>query len=186
MIFCLVGKSGSGKDTLMNRLDYDKVVPYTTRDMREGEVEGREYHFVTDKEMEELDKQGKILEKRSYDTVYGVKHYFTVDDEQLNKDVVFMICSPGQYRALKKKLGDRLVAILMAMSNKDRLIRAIKRDNHGDDCRELCRRYLSDEEDFIGMDEEADYKIDSSDCLGEQILNEIHDIVKERGIRYES
>ncbi len=51
-IFYIMGKSSSGKDTIYNRLRTDetlelsKLILYTTRPMREGEMQGREYHFV--------------------------------------------------------------------------------------------------------------------------------------------
>ena len=50
-IICLMGKSSSGKDTIYKNLMEDKslglrkLIPYTTRPMREGEQEGVEYHF---------------------------------------------------------------------------------------------------------------------------------------------
>lgn len=51
-IICLMGKSSSGKDTIYKNLMEDKslglrkLIPYTTRPMREGEQEGVEYHFT--------------------------------------------------------------------------------------------------------------------------------------------
>ena len=50
-LFCIMGKSSSGKDTLYRMLTdagmegLEKVVPYTTRPQREGEKTGREYFF---------------------------------------------------------------------------------------------------------------------------------------------
>ena len=80
-IFCLMGKSSSGKDTLYARLSeklhFSTIVPYTTRPIREGEEEGREYHFITEKEVEEFEKQGRIIELRAYNTVHGVWKYPT-------------------------------------------------------------------------------------------------------------
>lgn len=86
-IFCLMGKSSSGKDTLYARLSeklhFSTIVPYTTRPIREGEEEGREYHFITEKEVEEFEKQGRIIELRAYNTVHGVWKYLTVDDKPM-------------------------------------------------------------------------------------------------------
>ena len=52
-IFCLMGKSSSGKDTLYARLSeklhFSTIVPYTTRPIREGEEEGREYTLLRKK-----------------------------------------------------------------------------------------------------------------------------------------
>ena len=51
-IFYIMGKSSSGKDTIYSRLLQDselglsRIVLYTTRPMREGETEGKEYHFT--------------------------------------------------------------------------------------------------------------------------------------------
>ena len=54
----LVGCSSSGKDTVMNRLvkefDVKPVISYTTRPIRDCEIDGREYHFITEKEFERM------------------------------------------------------------------------------------------------------------------------------------
>ena len=48
-IYCLMGKSASGKDTIYNRLlameklHLRRVVPYTTRPMRSGETDGQTF-----------------------------------------------------------------------------------------------------------------------------------------------
>ena len=66
-LFCIMGKSASGKDTIFKKLTQDenldlkRVVSYTTRPMREGEQEGVEYHFVTAQRLEELQKEGKVI-----------------------------------------------------------------------------------------------------------------------------
>lgn len=52
VLFCILGKSGSGKDTLTKlvskKLDLPLLVSHTTREMRTGEKDGVEYHFVPD------------------------------------------------------------------------------------------------------------------------------------------
>lgn len=174
MLYCLVGKSGAGKDTLFKRLEYKKVVGYTTRKRREGEQEGVEYHFVSEKEMNEFKDKGLILEIREYDTVNGKLYYFTLDDEQLvSNEPTFMICSPEQFKSIKERKSD-VISILLEMDNGERLIRAIKRE-HLKDYSEICRRYLSDEESFKNF--KADYVIDSSNCFGYKILDKINKIV---------
>ena len=89
-IYCVMGKSSSGKDTIYSRLmsqkDFNlkKIIPYTTRPIREGEVDGENYHFCTEDQLKKLETAGKIIELRAYDTVYGVWKYFTVDDGQID------------------------------------------------------------------------------------------------------
>ena len=88
-IFCIVGKSSSGKDTIykrllkINSLKIKKIIPYTTRPIRQGEKEGVEYHFVDINRLEQLKKEDKIVECREYDTVYGKWYYFTAKDDQI-------------------------------------------------------------------------------------------------------
>ena len=82
-IFYIMGKSSSGKDTIYKRLlecediPFHKIVMYTTRPIRQGEQDGVEYFFVSDKQRQELEDAGKIIELRSYNTVHGVWNYFT-------------------------------------------------------------------------------------------------------------
>ena len=84
-----MGKSSTGKDTVYSRLlqrqegRLQRVVPYTTRPIRLGEEEGKEYHFTDDEGYEKLNAQGKVIESRAYQTYYGVWRYFTVDDGQI-------------------------------------------------------------------------------------------------------
>ena len=65
-----MGPSSSGKDTIKRRLIKEnkfalkEMIMSTTRPMRTGEIEGREYYFKTVEEMLDLEKQGKIIEKR--------------------------------------------------------------------------------------------------------------------------
>ena len=73
-IFCLMGKSSSGKDSLYKKLIEDKelklkrLIPYTTRPIREGEKEGVEYHFVTEETLNAYMEANKVIELRAYQT----------------------------------------------------------------------------------------------------------------------
>jgi len=46
-LICICGKSGTGKTTLVKASPLKEIVSYTTRDMREGEIDGVDYHFRT-------------------------------------------------------------------------------------------------------------------------------------------
>ena len=66
-IFCLMGKSACGKDTIYKHILSDgclplkTLIPYTTRPIRDGETNGVEYYFLTDEEQQLLEREGKIL-----------------------------------------------------------------------------------------------------------------------------
>ena len=160
MIFVIMGKSATGKDTIFDRLIKSKelgltrIVPYTTRPQRRGEVEGHEYHFVDEAKMNSLKEAGLIAEHRQYDTVHGIWHYFTVDDNELVKrpDTGYaMIGTLEAYVSLKTYYGaDIVVPIYVTVNDFERLRRAINREKRqaNPNCEEVCRRYIADERDF--------------------------------------
>ena len=88
-IYYLMGKSASGKDHIYENLiqetalDLKPFVLYTTRPIRSGEQDGREYFFVDEKRLSELREAGKIIEERMYSTVQGPWYYFTADEGQI-------------------------------------------------------------------------------------------------------
>ena len=88
-IYCMMGKSSSGKDTLYQKVlerlpQIHRVVPYTTRPIREGEQDGVEYFFTGREELERQLASGKVIESRTYQTIAGPWTYYTVDDGQFD------------------------------------------------------------------------------------------------------
>lgn len=156
-IYYLMGKSAVGKDTLYKRLLADcpelrTVVLYTTRPMREGEQEGREYHFTTEKKLAEFRSAGRLIESRTYETVAGPWTYATVDDGSMDgEEDILMIGTLESWLAMKDYFGtDRLVPLYVEADDGDRLARSLKREGKQEHPRyaEVCRRFLADEEDF--------------------------------------
>ena len=154
-----MGKSSSGKDTIYTRLmsqkDFNlkKIIPYNTRPIREGEVDGENYHFCTEDQLKKLEAAGKIIELRAYDTVYGVWRYFTVDDGQidLNKNSYMLIGTLDTYTGIREYFGkDAVVPIYIEVEDGERLQRALNREKLETEPKyaELCRRFLADSKDF--------------------------------------
>ena len=158
-IYCIMGKSASGKDTIYKELlKQDKVklqtlVTYTTRPIREGEKDGVEYFFSNEEELEKLISGHKVIEIREYNTMHGVWKYFTVDDGRLdleNHSYIF-IGTLESYLKLRDYYGKEvLVPIYINLDDGLRLNRALMREQQQEKPRyaELCRRFLADEEDF--------------------------------------
>ena len=185
-IFYLIGKSCAGKDTiyknLMEQQSFHTMVLYTTRPMRDGEVEGREYHFVTEKEMQELEREDRVIERRSYNTVQGLWHYFTVDDGQLDtqKGHYLLLGTLESYKKMREYYGEEnVVTLYIEVEDGMRLERALcrERQQKKPNYTELCRRYLADEEDFsdenlLACGIEKRYQNNKlEDCLKELILD---------------
>jgi guanylate kinase len=158
-IFCVMGKSATGKDTIYqkllqeNKLNLKRIIPYTTRPIREGEVEGREYHFCTEAEVQRLEQDGRIVELRAYDTVYGIWKYFTVNDGNilLENENYLMIGTLEAYVKIRDYFGkDVTVPIYVEIDDGERLARALKRERQPENQKyeEMCRRFLADAADF--------------------------------------
>lgn len=187
-IYYMMGKSSSGKDTLYKEVlkalpKLKTLVLYTTRPIREGEQEGIEYHFVTNEELERFEKAGKIIEERTYDTVYGAWKYATIEDGQINLAAYdyLVIGTLESYAGMKKCYGaENLVPIYIEVEDGERLSRALSRERQQEQPKyeEMCRRFLADQKDFSEENlEEAGivrryYNDDKVQCL-EKIIGEI-------------
>ena len=158
-IYCVMGKSSSGKDSIYHEimekgaLGLKPIIPYTTRPIRDGEQDGREYHFCTEDTVQRLQDAGRIMELRAYYTVYGVWKYFTVDDERidLSKYNYLYIVTLEGYTKIREYFGaDRVVPIYIEVEDGERLMRAIAREQKQDvpKYEEMCRRFLADSADF--------------------------------------
>lgn len=158
-IFIIIGKSATGKDTIYKMLMESRelklktCVTYTTRPIRNSETNGVEYFFVDEAALDKLQKENKIIEQRSYNTVHGIWHYFTVNDGQINLDEAnyLMVGTLESYIQIRKYYGqDKVIPIYLETEDGTRLLRAIRREQEQKqpNYAEVCRRYLADEEDF--------------------------------------
>ena len=159
-IVFIMGKSASGKDRIYRELSEDKalglnkITMYTTRPLRSGEAEGREYHFVDDDTAKSLENENKIIEIRCYDTVFGVWKYFTADDGQIDLASGKRYIVIGTLEAYDKFCeyygNEHIMPIYIEVDDGVRLIRAVKREMEQENphYEELCRRFLADAKDF--------------------------------------
>lgn len=188
-IYYMMGKSSSGKDTLYQEIgrrcpELRRIVPYTTRPIREGERDGETYYFVDDDRLAKLERAGKVIELRAYHTVHGIWKYFTADDGQidLDSDDYLTIGTLESYEKMRNYYGpEALVPIYIEVEDGERLARALRRERRQPEpkYKELCRRFLADEEDFseeklAALDIDQRYEnADMETCL-EKILGGIY------------
>lgn len=157
-IYCVMGKSSSGKDTVYKKLkeqykEFRLIVPYTTRPIREGEKDGVEYYFVDPEQFRAMKEDGKVIESRSYNTKCGIWTYFTADDGQIDLSAAdyLLIGTLVSYQALRKYFGEEaIVPVYLEVEDGLRLARALERERRQEKPKyaEMCRRFLADEEDF--------------------------------------
>lgn len=158
-IYCIMGKSSSGKDTifklLLDRKDVKlkTIVSYTTRPIRSHEKPGDEYNFVTIQEKDKLLADGKVIEIREYNTVHGPWFYFTVDDGSVNleQNDYLIIGTVESFVKIRDYYGeDKVLPIYIEVDDGIRLSRALERERAQEfpKYEEMCRRFLADQQDF--------------------------------------
>lgn len=157
-IFCIMGKSSSGKDSLFHMLEQDypdmkEIVLYTTRPIRTGEIDGVTYHYVDDETYYRMKEENQIVEARSYHTEHGIWTYFTSSLEiDLENNDYLQINTLEGYQKLKDYFGTENVVPIYVEVKDDgiRLQRALTRERNEEHPKyqELCRRFLADQMDF--------------------------------------
>lgn len=100
LIFLIVGPSGTGKSTIIEGvvsrlLNIERIVTYTTRERRPGEVEGFEYHFVSTDDFERLKAAGKLAEWQAF---YG--HQYGSSRDRLESAIAEGLDLIGAYDVL--------------------------------------------------------------------------------------
>lgn len=154
----LIGKTASGKDSILNRLvneyGYIKATTFTTRPMREGEIQGVTYHFISDEEFDAKVKDGFFAEYKTYETEFGVWKYGSSKDSYINSNnKTIIILTPDGYRDILETLDEKPTAIYIYANNQTIKERLKKR---GDNKEEAERRLLHDNEDFKGVENIVD------------------------------
>ena len=156
-IFCLVGKSGSGKDTLYKAIlerwgrRLTPVIPCTTRPMRAGERNGEDYFFMTQAELAALEERGQVIEKRVYQTVQGPWTYFTRRFALMEgRDYIAITTLEGARSFIGAFGEDAVCTVYLTLPDGERLRRCLAREEaqRTPDYAEMCRRFLADEKDF--------------------------------------
>ena len=155
-IFYIIGKSASGKDSMykaiLKKTGLKVYTMYTTRPKREYEVPGREYNFTDEEELDRLRAEKKVIEERTYMTIHGPWTYFTVDDGSFDGGRnLLMIGTLESFISMKKYMGEgRVFPIYIECDDGVRLQRAMNREKKSEtpDYKEMCRRFLSDSDDF--------------------------------------
>ena len=162
ILVILCGASASGKTTLANYIvehtnNFTKLITYTTRPPRPGEVDGVDYYFLTNEKFDELKNAGFFIEYAKYrDWQYGTGVNF---DKNENKIVVL---TPAGARAFLNNgdLKDQVRVIYLDVDRRSRLIKLLSR---GDNIEEAYRRNLSDVGMFDAFEREADYVLHNNE-----------------------
>lgn len=152
-VVILTGMSCAGKDTVrraLEKIGYTNIVSHTSRPMRENEIEGVDYNFVSKEEFNNLIDNNEMIEYRNYETnwngrgetwFYGVKKF-----KPDNRDYVIVMDLGGAESIIKHFGEENCMVIYLSASDNERKNRAIRRGSF--DETEWNRRLIADYKDF--------------------------------------
>lgn len=111
-LFIISGPSGSGKTTIMKKVLDNDVTTITTRPMREGEINGIDYYFVSLDEFKQYIRNGELIEYNKYINghFYGITKE-KLKDQLINGDVYNIVEKNGMLKY--KKYFPNLISIFI-------------------------------------------------------------------------
>jgi guanylate kinase len=130
-ILIISSPSGAGKTSLSRQLLKEDPrlclsISATTRKMRPGEIDGKDYHFIDMKKYEEMLAKDEFLEDaKVFDNYYVSPKKPVMDKLQEGKDILFDIDWQGA-QTLKEKLGPLVVSIFILPPSLSELKRRLK------------------------------------------------------------
>jgi guanylate kinase len=185
MLFVVSGPSGCGKSTLIGRIlagvpGVGFSISHTTRDKREGEIDGREYHFVEPREFEAMIGREEFVE---WATVHG-RYYGTsrteVEAGSRAGDLVLDIDVQGA-RQIRARFGGKAVFVFIMPPVFDELRRRLV--DRGTDSSESVARRLKNAREEIRAFPEFDFVVVNEDL--ETAVGDLLSIVRASRCRVE-
>ena len=177
ILIVMSGFSGAGKGTLLHRLlnDYDDFafsVSMTTRSPREGEVDGKDYFFVTKEKFEEAIKDDLLYEHATYcDNYYGTPREYVDRQLKAGKSVILDIEVQGAMQ-IKEKFPDTLLVFVTPPS-----IAELKRrlEKRGTESAETINKRITRAKEESKWIDKYEYIVLNDDL--DTAVKEMHDIV---------
>ena len=179
LVIVLSGFSGAGKGTIMKHLleahpnDYNLSISATTRGMRAGEKDGREYFFKTREEFDEMIAKNELLEYATFNgNSYGTPKAYVEQLIERKKDVILEIEIQGALQ-VKEMYPDALLLFTMPPSAKELENRLVGR---GTETPEVISQRLAISCRESQYMEKYDYLI-INDSL-ERAVDQVHNIIQ--------
>lgn len=150
-ILALIGESGAGKDTIMQEVIHSglhlaEIVSCTTRPPREGEIDGKNYHFLSNSAFLHKLKQGEMLETSKFNN-----WFYGTSLKELNPNMINIgVFNPDGILSMLQNPEVELAVIHVRASDKTRLIRQLSREENPN-IEEILRRYQADKKDFSAI-----------------------------------
>ena len=177
LLIVMSGFSGAGKGTLMKRLmsdyeDYAFSVSMTTRAPREGEVDGKDYFFVSKETFEKAIEEGKLVEYACYcDNYYGTPYDYVNKQLKAGKNVILDIEVQGALQ-IKEKFPDSLMIYVLPPSVDTLLQRLHSRGTETD---EVIAKRIAQAKKEVAFIDKYEYLVINDDL--DIAVKEMHDMI---------
>jgi len=167
MLVVVSGFSGAGKGTLMKELlnryeNYALSISATTRTPRTGEVDGKEYFFVTEEHFKDMIEKEELIEYAQYvNHSYGTPKEYVLNQMKKGKDVILEIEIQGALK-VKERFPEAILLFVMPPSAQELKRRLIGRGTESMEVINARLRRASEEAqgmeayDYILINDEID------------------------------
>lgn len=172
----LIGESGSGKTTILNKLvekGFEKAVNHTTRKPRENEKQASEYKFLSKEEFNKMWDNGELLQRADFNN-----EYYGISTSSL-KDNVACISIADSVKDIKNRAKElnidnvKIQTVYVHVNEQERISRMKAR---GDSEESIQKRLEIDREKFIKAKEVSDYVVENIDL--DKTVDEIIKLTK--------
>jgi guanylate kinase len=180
LLVVISGPSGVGKDAtiqLVKERGYPCyfVVTATTRPQRPGEVDGVDYHFVSDAEFTQMIADGELIEHAVvYDQYKGIPKTGVRAALASGRDVVMRVDVQGA--ATVRQLAPQAVTICLTAESEEALIERLRR-RHTEDESQLRRRVATARAE-LERASEFKYRVVNCECNLDQTVDQVLAIIQ--------
>lgn len=179
MLIILTGKTASGKDTILAKLCQKypylrKIVTTTSRKMREGEQDGVDYHFISEKEFGEKIDRNEFVEY----VEYGGNRYGTEKkefDASLDQNSIWKI-DPSMAGKVRDVIKDKKLLVIYITTSEDVILQRLRGRNLPEE--EIESRMADDEAFFQEFKNKYDYIIENAPGNLNETVEQIAKIIE--------
>lgn len=189
-IFCIIGKSSVGKDTIINNVTMansrlSKIIPTTTRPPRQYEINGYDYFFISRESFMKKVDNHQFMEHRKYDVINksGNSETWFYGNEFPKSPRSILTGSLEMYNSIvsNQNIKDyHVYPIYITIPDDERLYRMIRREskNSRPNYKEVARRFISDNNSFSEKELLSSGINDSNTFINTNLLEVCEDINK--------
>ena len=171
-MIAILGDSCAGKTSIereLTKLWFNRIISYTTRPIRQSEIQDVDYHFINDNDFQLMLKNDQLAEH----TIYNGWCYGIAKEDCINDSIV--VVEPVGYRMLKRNNNLNIVSFYIKVEERERVVRMMER---GDNVMESFRRIISDQGSFNGIENEVDYIIENQRGKLDEAVKQIYYIIQ--------